>query len=332
MAIATTPAGRSSLYSADLSNPRVFGTSLPGGSALTLSLPNPNDRAVALFATPDGGTVEMTTFSENTVNVTGAPKPPGAVGACSTARQNSCPRGNGPIAVTPDQRPVASFVATPAAPGQPTSFDASGSTVAFGTIATYHWDFGDGSSQDTTTPTTTHAYAAGGTYTVSLTETDSAGTSASTLPASTIFTGQTMTRRGGPEAQATRRVSIPNAPTTPVPSLTPTPGPKPPGATPKITLLPEVGPPGTVVAVNGSGFPANTPVTLDWQPGIGTAAVTTSLTGTFTNRLVLVLPKDELGDRLMVAQTFGATATFLVVPPSISPGGHGGDLQFLFRR
>jgi len=91
-------------------------------------------------------------------------------------------------------------------------------------------------------------------------------------------------------------------------------------------------PTSTVVAVNGSGFPANTPVTLDWQPGIGTAAVTTSLTGTFTNRLVLVLPKDELGDRLMVAQTFGATATFLVVPPSISPGGHGGDLQFLFRR
>jgi hypothetical protein len=87
-----------------------------------------------------------------------------------------------------------------------------------------------------------------------------------------------------------------------------------------------------VVAVSGSDFPASTPVTLVWQPGIGTAAVTTSPTGTFTNRLVLVLPKDQLGDRLMVAQTFGATATFLVVPPSISPGGHGAELSLLYRR
>jgi hypothetical protein len=93
-----------------------------------------------------------------------------------------------------------------------------------------------------------------------------------------------------------------------------------------------VGSPGTVVAVSGSDFPANTPVTLTWQPGIGTAAVTTSPAGTFTNRLVLVLPRDRLGGRLMVAQTFGATATFLVVPPSIAPGGHGAELSLLFRR
>ncbi|MEA2590643.1 MAG: hypothetical protein QOD62_474, partial [Actinomycetota bacterium] len=199
-------------------------------------------------------------------------------------------------------------------------------------IANYHWDFGDGSSQDTASPTTTHPYAAAGSYTVSLTETDWAGTSVPTSPPSTIFTGQTMTRRGGPEAQTTRRVTIPRIPTTPLPSVTSTFKPPPGAPAPKISLLPKVGPPGTVVAVSGSDFPASTPVTLVWQPGIGTAAVTTSPTGTFTNRLVLVLPKDQLGDRLMVAQTFGATATFLVVPPSISPGGHGAELSLLYRR
>jgi hypothetical protein len=34
----------------------------------------------------------------------------------------------------------------------------------------------------------------------------------------------------------------------------------------------------------------------------------------------------------MVAQAFGATATFLAVPPSLSPGGKATALQLLFRR
>jgi hypothetical protein len=34
----------------------------------------------------------------------------------------------------------------------------------------------------------------------------------------------------------------------------------------------------------------------------------------------------------MVAQTFGVTATFLVVPTTIAPGGHGAELTLLFRR
>jgi hypothetical protein len=334
MAIATSPAGTSILYVADPGNLRVVGIPIPGGPPSALGLGFVDDNAGGLFATPDGATVEMTTPSRNlTVNITGAAKPPGVLGTCFSGQTITCPPGNGPIAITPDQRPVASFVATPAGPGQPTSFDASASTVTYGTIANYHWDFGDGSSQDTATPTTTHSYAAGGMYTVSLAETDSAGTSVSTSPPSTIFTGQTMTRRGGAEAQTTRRVSIPSRPTTPLPSTTPTTGPRPPGSpTPKITLLPQVGPPGTVVAVSGSGFPPNTPVTLGWQPGIGTAGVTTNPAGTFAGRLVLVFPKDQLGDRLMVAQAFGATATFLAVPPSLSPGGKATALQLLFRR
>jgi PKD repeat protein len=334
LAIATTPAGQSILYVGDTANFRVVGIPIPGGAPSPLSLNQVDDNARSLFGTPDGSTVEMTTPGRNiTVNITGAANSPGAaLGTCFSVTPLTCPPGSGAIAVTPDQRPVASFVATPAGPGQPASFDASDSTIVYGTIANYHWDFGDGSSQDTASPTTTHPYATAGSYTVSLTETDWAGTSVSTSPPSTVFTGQTMTRRGGPEAQTTRRVTIPRIPTTPLPSVTSTFRPPPGSPAPKISLLPKVGPPGTVVAVSGSDFPASTPVTLVWQPGIGTAAVTTSPTGTFTNRFVLVLPKDQLGDRLMVAQTFGATATFLVVPPSISPGGHGAELSLLYRR
>ena len=56
------------------------------------------------------------------------------------------------IAITPDQAPAASFTASIANVGSPTSFDASASTVAFGTISNYHWDFGDGNTADTSTP------------------------------------------------------------------------------------------------------------------------------------------------------------------------------------
>ncbi|MFS4505797.1 PKD domain-containing protein, partial [Clavibacter sp. Sh2141] len=51
--------------------------------------------------------------------------------------------------------------------------DGSASTDADGTVASYAWDFGDGSTG--TGPTPTHAYAAAGTYTVALTVTDDKG-------------------------------------------------------------------------------------------------------------------------------------------------------------
>jgi len=80
-------------------------------------------------------------------------------------------------AITPDQAPVASFTVSSPAAGTASSFDASASTVAYGTITSYAWNFGDGSSAVTTTPTATHTYAVPGEYVVTLTETDSAGTS-----------------------------------------------------------------------------------------------------------------------------------------------------------
>ena len=53
------------------------------------------------------------------------------------------------------------------------TLDATASSDADGTIASYRWDHGDGSTS--TGPTTTHTYAAAGTYTVTLTVTDNRG-------------------------------------------------------------------------------------------------------------------------------------------------------------
>ena len=50
-------------------------------------------------------------------------------------------------------------------------FSSAGSTDPDGTIASYSWDFGDGSPLETTADAT-HTYAAAGTYTATLTVTD----------------------------------------------------------------------------------------------------------------------------------------------------------------
>ena len=74
---------------------------------------------------------------------------------------------------------AATFTASPspATVGTTVTLDASGSTPGAGaTITNYRWDFGDGSALvDTTTPVTSHTYAAAGAFTITLTVTDSNG-------------------------------------------------------------------------------------------------------------------------------------------------------------
>jgi YVTN family beta-propeller protein len=113
--------------------------------------------------------------------------------------------GAGPsgIAFAPDQAPAAQLTVTPGTAGSATSFDASASTVSYGTITSYSWAFGDGSTTTTTTPTTTHTYAVGCSYTVTLTETDSGGTSTTQ-----VFTGQQAARNGAAQAQVTSSFAV----------------------------------------------------------------------------------------------------------------------------
>lgn len=59
--------------------------------------------------------------------------------------------------------PVASFTRSCVSATRTCSFNASG-TIDNGTISSYYWDFGDGTSQTTTGATVTHTYAGTGTF------------------------------------------------------------------------------------------------------------------------------------------------------------------------
>jgi PKD repeat protein len=74
--------------------------------------------------------------------------------------------------------PTAIFLTTPATitVGQNVNFNASASRPAAGrVISSYGWDFGDGETKKTSSPTTTHDYELVGTFTVTLVVTDDAG-------------------------------------------------------------------------------------------------------------------------------------------------------------
>jgi YVTN family beta-propeller protein len=170
------------------------GTPIPAGAA-----------PAAIAITPDGTTVYVANETASTVT---------PIATASNTAGTPITVGLGPfgIAITPDQAPAAHLSVTAGQAGSASSFDASASTVAFGSIATYAWTFGDGGTATTAAPTTTHTYAAAGTFTVRVTETSSGGTSTTQ-----VFTGQTMSRNGGPSATASqavtvgRRVPVPDA-------------------------------------------------------------------------------------------------------------------------
>lgn len=75
---------------------------------------------------------------------------------------------------------IATFTASPgtsvATVGNTTTFTA---TVANGTAASFEWDFGDGTTATTTTPSTTHVYTSNGRKTATVTATTATGATAS---------------------------------------------------------------------------------------------------------------------------------------------------------
>ena len=79
----------------------------------------------------------------------------------------------------PDQAPVAKISAPSAVQvGQAVTFDASSSSVAFGAVNRFRWDFGDGSGLPAPKRGgLSYRIPRSGTYHVTVTETDSAGTS-----------------------------------------------------------------------------------------------------------------------------------------------------------
>ncbi len=162
------------------------GTAIPVGT---------NPQAVAI--SPDGSKLYVTNWSDGTVT---------PITTTNTAG-TGIPSAGGPYggALVPDQAPTAALAAINSGEAMtPVGFDATASSDSSGTIATYTFDFGDGSPLLTQAgPTTTHTYAHDGTFAASVTVTDTVGTSTTA-----VFTGQTMSRNGKATARAARTVTI----------------------------------------------------------------------------------------------------------------------------
>ena len=115
------------------------------------------------------------------------------------------------ISIAPDQAPLAKFSFI--SENLTFTFDASASVSPVGTIANYFWDFGDGTTLNTAVPVVVHVYAAAGSYTVTLTVTNTAGTSAVQIfnPASSndlSFNATFLTHNGGPSAVMVQTIDI----------------------------------------------------------------------------------------------------------------------------
>ncbi|MBC7170107.1 PKD domain-containing protein, partial [Candidatus Bipolaricaulota bacterium] len=102
------------------------------------------------------------------------------------------------VVTPPNQPPTASFTFSPTNPdpGQNVTFNASGSSDPDGTIVSYAWSFGDGTTSTVTTANVTKAYASAGLYTVTLTVTDNLGATGTTTR--TIQVGPTPILPGMP--------------------------------------------------------------------------------------------------------------------------------------
>jgi YVTN family beta-propeller protein len=157
-----------------------------------------------LAVTPDSKTVYVATAFPDTVS---------PINTATNTAGTAIPAGSNPVsvAITPDQAPSAAFSVTVGSASQASIFDGSASSSPVGSIASYHWDFGDGQSATTTTPVTTHVYGQVGPYTARLTVTNSAGTSLAQ-----VFTGQTVSNQGGPQATTTHALTVVAIQTTPL--------------------------------------------------------------------------------------------------------------------
>lgn len=202
MAMAITPDGSTAWIAEDGNPGNVVPMTLANdtlGAAITVGR-NPYNIAI----TPDQATAYVANYNANGAGSTVTP-----INLSTDTAGTNIAVGNGPegIAITPDQAPVATFTATAAPTGSASSFDATASSVLYGTITNYQWNFGDGTTTNTATPTTTHTYTSPGVFTATLTETDTAGTSTTQ-----VFNGQTMSLNGRATAQTTQSLTINAAP------------------------------------------------------------------------------------------------------------------------
>ncbi len=266
--MAITPDGKYGFVT-DLGNNVMTTIDLASGRATwTTSDPSLN-QPLGIAITPDGTKALVTNWGSNTVTVFDV-EADGTLGNGTSVAVASAPRGvaitpdgkyayvvdessnevtpidlatdtaltpiavgNEPIAIaiTPDPAPTAAFTTSGvSAPGQPVTFDGSGSAgssyvdagiarpdrpASTAGIASYQWNFGDGTSATTTTPTTTHTYASPGNYSPTLTVTDTAGCSSAQT-----WTGHTASCAGGSGAAVSHQIVLTATTTTTTTSST----------------------------------------------------------------------------------------------------------------
>jgi len=149
-------------YWADKSASDVTGWTLPAGQT---------QRSIALGI--GAGRITSVASDANAPSGTGATTPRTATSAVSTAKATMWTVVlQADQTVDPNVAPVASF--TVSCPAATCTVDASGSSdTPPGTIASYAWDFGDGTTG--TGVSTTHTYSTGGAKTITLVVTDDQG-------------------------------------------------------------------------------------------------------------------------------------------------------------
>ena len=171
--------------------------------------------------------------------------------------------------------------------GVPISFDGTGSTDPDGSIASYDWDFGDGTVIPNAGPTPTHTYSAAGVYNVTLTVTDDAGVSDSAGTTADIGAGNQLP------------VADPNGPYT--------------------------GTAGSPVTLDGSGStdPDGTIVAYDWDFGDGNTGTGVNPThiyaadGIYTVTLTVTDDAGDTSDPATTTASIGAVNQ----PPLADPNG-----------
>jgi 6-phosphogluconolactonase (cycloisomerase 2 family) len=207
-AIAASPNGRWVATAAQDDTVTIFAASVTGqltqvGSPVPIGGDNPNDIAFS----PDSRFVYTSNLDSGDVSGLAIDQS----GAATPVAGSPFNFPGGPafsLAVSPDQAPTASFGSAISA--STASFDASASSDSDGTVETYNWDFGDGVTATTSTPTANHTYAASGTYVTTLTVADNENCSTDK-----IGTGQTISCNGSSAAQTNSTVMISATPPTP---------------------------------------------------------------------------------------------------------------------
>ncbi len=156
----------------------------PAGSGAASAAVSPDSRFVysGAFGAPTGFGFSVAGDTGALTPLAGSPYLPGASDAQG-------------VATTPNQGPKANLKVIPQAPGvkEKVQFKGDASTDSDGSIVSYVYDFGDGTTKTGTAekPKVSHKYKQTGTFTVTLTVTDNEGCSTAV-----VYTGQTASCNG----------------------------------------------------------------------------------------------------------------------------------------